>query len=251
MTYIIEKPHAWVLAHPEVELSPSQSTYYRSAVQRLMEGEPLAYVIGEWEFFGLKFLVSQATLIPRPETEVLVEYALEWLENRGNESLVIDIGTGSGCIAVALACNNPDIKVIASDISSSSLTIASRNIDSHGCTDRVYCVQADLVPPISIRATLISANLPYIPTGRLKSLNVYQKEPTEALDGGIDGLSFIRKLLYSLVARVVDGGLILLEIDCYQAKKIKKIAASTYPGAEIFVIKDLAGLDRLVAVHLP
>lgn len=251
LAHILDRPRSWIIAHPEFALSPGESADLESALQRLAQGEPLPYVIGRWEFFGMTFVTSPATLIPRPETELLVEYALEWLATSRRHSLVADVGTGTGCIAVALACNSQNVKVIASDISVQALRVARQNIEQYGCTERISCVQADLLPPVSVPFNLIMANLPYIPTEILQTLAVYRKEPTAALDGGIDGLHFIRRLLDSALSRIAPGGLILMEIDPSQAETLQTTLLHKIPAADIKIVQDLAHFDRLVAVHIP
>jgi release factor glutamine methyltransferase len=251
LAHVLDRRRSWVIAHPDFELSSEESADLESALQRLAQGEPLPYVIGQWEFFGMTFILSPAVLIPRPETELLVEYALAWLDTSGRQSLAADVGTGTGCIAVALACNNRNVRVIASDISIQALQVACQNIERHNCTERISCVQADLLPPVSVPFDLILANLPYIPTGILPTQAVYRKEPTVALDGGIDGLHFIRKLIDLALPRIAPGGLILMEIDPSQAESVQTALHQKIPAAEIKIVQDLAHLDRMVAVHIP
>jgi len=247
--HVLDRPRAWVSAHPEFEPSADESARLESALQRLTKGEPLPYVIGQWEFFGLDFYVSPATLIPRPETELLVEYALQWLGKSRRKMLAADIGTGCGCIAVALSRNDLCVSVIASDISFQALKVASRNVERHGCAGRISCIQADLIPPVSVPFDLIVANLPYIPTGVLRNLAVYGKEPDAALDGGTDGLFVIRRMIDSALSCIAPGGLILLEIDPSQADSIQADLLQKLPTADVRILRDLAHHDRLVAVQ--
>ena len=253
---------AWILAHPEVELSAEQGQAFEASGLRLELGEPLPYVLGHWEFYGLQFDVNPAVLIPRPESEFLVEAALAWLRERRPPSagwLAADVGCGSGCIAVALAKHAPDLRVIASDVSFPALEVAAQNVTRHGLAGRVACVQADLLPPLAASVDLVCANLPYIPTETLGGLGLSRWEPVLALDGGADGLDRIRGLLEQLAARpslLVAGGLALLEIEASQgecalklAERALGLAGQAFPQAEIRLLKDLAGRDRCLRIQ--
>jgi release factor glutamine methyltransferase len=245
------KPRAWILAHPEANLSLDQERSLEDALRRLEDGEPLPYVLGHWEFYGLDFVVTPATLIPRPETELMVEEALYWLRGRPGRHWALEVGTGSGCISIALAVNAPGLGILASDISLDALQIAGRNARQHGVAQRLLYVQADLIPPTHRHFDLICANLPYIPTDQLKLLPVSQQEPWQALDGGPDGLDAIRRILQAVPPRLAPDGLLLLEIEASQGKAAHELAQATFPGAEVRVLADLAGRDRLVKVQLP
>jgi release factor glutamine methyltransferase len=247
---VLGRSRTWVLAHPESEISPEQAVELDEKLARLASGEPLPYVLGEWEFYGLDFEVIPGVLIPRPETELLVDEALGWLKNHPTCRLACDVGTGSGCIAVALAVNIPDLLVLASDISSASLRVAGRNVERHGLRGRVHLVQADLLPGLRGSLDLISANLPYIPTRTLEELQVTKWEPRSALDGGPDGLDLIRRLLEQARARVTSDGLLLLEIEAGQGASAMALAQRMMPEAVASVLADLAGLDRLLKIQI-
>ncbi len=154
---------SWILAHPAALLDEYQLERYETLTRRLESGEPLPYIIGHWEFYGLDFTLSPAVLIPRPETEMLVEHALHWLVEHPARRSILDVGTGSGCIAVSLALNCPDARILASDISLEALLVARQNVLRHGVSDRVQLLQCDLLPPTSLPFDLLCANLPYIP----------------------------------------------------------------------------------------
>ena len=247
----LEKPRAWVISHPEVELSFSENSRFQDGIDSLVEGIPLPYIIGKREFYGLEFIVTPDTLIPRPETELMVELALEWLGKHQGRRSAADVGTGSGCIAVAIAKNSPDVSFIASDISLSALRIARKNSVQHGVNERINFLQADLMSPISHQFDLICANLPYIPSQRLQTLKIHGHEPDTALNGGKDGMDFISKLLVTSSTYTQPGALLLIEIDSSQGRKVQSTAKNLFPYAEISVHTDLAHHDRLVKIQLP
>ena len=247
--HLLRKPRAWVISHPEVILTDSQVLDLESLLLRLERGEPLAYVLGEWEFYGLKFFTDEAVLIPRPETELLVEEALRWLDAHPHRRRALDVGTGSACIAVALAANRPDLRLLACDISRPALSTASRNIHRHALEDRISLVQADLLTPTAARFDLICANLPYIPSQKLETLRVLEWEPRLALDGGFDGLDAIRRLLAEAPSRVALGGLVLLEVEAGQGLAAIAAARQSFPSGEVSLLPDLAGNDRLLKIQ--
>ncbi len=216
---------------------------------RLESGEPLPYVLQRWEFFGLDFSLSPQVLIPRPETELLVEQALVWLEANPDRRSALDVGTGSGCIALALAVNSPELHIIGSDISSGALEQAQKNLCRYELQARVGFVRADLFPPLNQPVDLICANLPYIPALELSRLKVSRWEPRLALDGGPDGLNLIRRFLGQAPACLAQGGLLLMEIEASQGPAVMKLARQSFPGFEIALLQDLAGKDRLVRIQ--
>jgi release factor glutamine methyltransferase len=249
LAFALKKSRTWILAHPETEISPQQQGALSQLLLKLQGGMPLAYLTGKQEFFGLSFMVSPAVLIPRPETELLVEQGLAWLKSRERPIRAADIGTGSGCIAVTLAHHLPELRVDAVDISMAALHIAQANARLHHVSNRVGYLQADLLSALKTTYDLICANLPYIPSETVKNLPVARYEPLVALDGGIDGIIFIRRLLTQAQEFIKPGGAILLEIEYRQGKFISEIAQGVLPGCKIQIHKDLAGLDRLVEIQ--
>jgi release factor glutamine methyltransferase len=213
-------------------------------------------VLGHREFFGLDLEITPDVLIPRPETELMVERAIKWLRAAPERRTVADVGTGSGCISVAIAKNIPDAKVIATDISRPVLDVAHRNARRHSIRKRIDFIQCDLLPPhpnplpTDLHFDLICANLPYIPTGTLQSLTIYGLEPTLALDGGADGLDIVRRLLSLSPEWLAPKGMILLEIDASQGMSVVSLAYDAFDNAEIYLHQDLAGHDRLVEIML-
>ena len=249
LSHICNKERAWVLAHPELELTTEQQSSLNAVVLRLNSGEPLPYILGHWSFYGLDFKVNAETLIPRPETELMVEEALQWLNAHPEQRSAIDVGTGSGCIAITLAVHIPELQVTGSDISLAALEVASINADKHAVTASLKLVHADLLPANLSSCDLICANLPYIPTRTLEGLDVYNREPSLALDGGPDGLHLIRRLLPQ-AARILDPvGLVLLEIEATQGEAVLSLARAFFPKAQIELLPDLAGHDRLVRIE--
>lgn len=250
LAHVLGQERVWLLAHPEATATPEQVEAFRQAIRKLEQGAPLPYVLGHWEFFGLDFVVTPEVLIPRPETELLVETALEWLHTHRQPSpRILDVGTGSGCIAIVLATRVPEAKVMATDISPKALAVARRNAQAHGVLERVEFVECDLLPDEIPQADIITANLPYIPTETLKTLPIFGREPTLALEGSEpDGLGLIRRLLARLTGEVAAGSLILLEIENRQGAAIQALARQAFPAASIRIQKDLAGLDRLAII---
>ena len=248
MGHVLGQTRTWVLAHPEAHLSFDQEHALRDALIRLEAGQPLAYVLGHWEFYGLNFIVTPDTIIPRPETELLVEQALSWSHTKTKRLRAVDIGTGSGCIAISLALDASNIHVMGCDISLTALQVAKANASTHRVTGKVDFVQCDLLPPVRLQFDLICANLPYIPTETLHSLKVYQREPEMALDGGEDGLGQIRRLLNVAQTALAPGGLLLLEIEASSGAAVHSLACEAFPKADVQVLPDLAGRDRLVSV---
>lgn len=239
---------AWVLGHPERAMADGQSTWLDRAIRRCAEGEPLAYILGWWEFYGRRFLVSPDVLIPRPETESLVERVLDYLRFHPQAREVVDVGTGSGCLAVTVAIEAPAVRVLAVDVSRSALVVARANARAHGVDGRIRWVQGDLLTAFRSRWDVIVANLPYIPRARLAWLEVARHEPIVALDGGEDGLRTVRRLASELAPRLKPGGFAALEIDEGQGRILRPLLAAGLPAAVVKVEADLSGLERFVTV---
>ena len=244
------KSRAWILAHPEFELSDSIKQTIQRDIEQLKNGIPLPYVLGHWEFYGLDFYLTRETLIPRPETELLVENAVNWLNRNQERRWAADLGTGSGCIAISLARTIPTISFVATDISYPALVVARKNADRHEVVERILFIQSDLLPPMSRQFDLICANLPYIPSEILATLKVAKGEPKLALDGGQDGLDLIQRFFEFAPDHTAPGGFLLIEIEASQGPAVSDLASQSFPSAEINVVQDLAGLDRLVTIQL-
>ncbi len=250
LAHVLSRPRAAVLAHLEQELDLVQLAELERMLAQLEEGVPLAYLLGEKEFYGMSFKVTPAVLIPRPETELLVDEALVWLRAKPGRRLAADVGTGSGCIAAALAAQITDLRVLAVDRSRAALRVARENVQRHGLLERVQLLQGDLLSCVAGLFDLVCANLPYIPTGSLGDLPVARREPRLALDGGADGLEHIGRLLADARRWTAPGGLLLLEIESGQGGAALALARRFFYSAAVEVINDLAGHPRLLKIQL-
>ncbi|MCK6566274.1 MAG: peptide chain release factor N(5)-glutamine methyltransferase [Chloroflexi bacterium] len=253
LAHVLDCPRSRLIANLHAPLTPPQIESANHTFARLRTGEPLPYILGHWEFFGLDFDITNDVLIPRPETELLVEKAIDWLKASPERKTVADVGTGSGLIATCIAMNVPDARILATDISHAALKIAKHNAEKFHVHHNIEFVECDLLPQSSIvnrqsKIDLICANLPYIPTQTLKGLPIFRREPTIALDGGEDGLTIIRRLLDLAPARLAPGGRILLEIEATQGSKARALAVEKFPQASIALHQDLAGHDRLLEI---
>jgi release factor glutamine methyltransferase len=257
LAHVTGRPRTWLLAHSATPIEPTQIERLEALVRRLEAGEPLPYVVGHKEFFGLDFELTRDVLIPRPETELLVDRAVNWLGATPGRRRMADVGTGCGCIAISVAASVEDVQVFGTDISLAALRVAARNAQALGVADRIHLVNCDLLPVRQSglngrrRFDVVCANLPYIPTARLRQLPVYGREPLRALDGGPDGLEQIRKLLEVVPEWLATGGLILLEIESSQGPRALSLAYDAFHAASIELRQDLAGHDRLLAIQLP
>jgi release factor glutamine methyltransferase len=248
LAHILKKPRSWVMAHPEILLDNQQQQKLNLSVTRLEKGEALPYIIGHREFYGVDFHLTPDVLIPRPETELLVQRAIDWLNLHPHARKAIDVGTGSGCIGITLAMNIPSLHVRLTDISLLALDVAKENADIFNLSDRLEFQQADLLEGVEGIYDLICANLPYIPSQVLSELPVSKSEPQLALDGGENGIELITRLLDQARNRMAPGGLMLLEIEASQGVVMKSIAEGLYPATKITVHKDLSGRDRCLEI---
>lgn len=254
---VLDKPRTWIAAHRDTPLTDPQIDSAQKAFFRLKAGEPLPYLLGHWEFFGLDFDITKDVLIPRPETELLVEKAISWLQASPERKTVADIGTGSGIIATAIAMHAPQTRILATDISLAALKIAKHNAMKFHAHHRIDFLLCDLLPqhidplPTDSHFDLICANLPYIPTRTLHQLPIYGREPTLALDGGADGLDLYRRLLKIAPDWLAPGGMMLLEIEASQGTGALSLAYDTFDQVTLHLHQDLAGHDRLLEIMLP
>jgi len=222
-------------------------------VGRRMSRQPLPYILGRREFYGLELVVTPAAMIPRQETELLVELALEWLASHPGPRLVVDVGTGCGAIALAVARHaQEEVRVVATEVSPPALALAWHNAHRLGLAGRVQMVLADLLSPLRGPIDLVVANLPYVPTADLASAPPELRwEPRVALDGGPDGLRLVARLLSQLPSRLAPGGAALLELAPQQVDKAMTLARRHLPTARLHLHHDLAGLPRALFLHLP
>jgi release factor glutamine methyltransferase len=235
-----------LFAHPERQLSAAEDQRFRELVERRSHGEPVAYLRGFKEFYGLRFAVDPRVLIPRPETETLVDAARERIAGRA--LTVVDVGTGSGAIAVAIAAHEPTVHVTATDSSRDALAVAEANALANGVADRVELRQGDLLAPVTGAADIVCANLPYLTddsvdywVGERASLAF---EPREAVLAGGDGLSLIRRFVADLPRVLAPRGVVFVECDPPQSGAVVHLLGSAGLRGEIR--RDLAGTERVV-----
>lgn len=249
--HVLGLERADLLARPETPLSSAQAATLEGLLARRLQRKPLAYVLGSREFHGLDFSVTPAVMVPRPETETIVDKALAWARARPDAITVADVGTGSGCIAVSLAVHLPDARLLATDVSPAALAVAEENARRHGVAARVRLLSGHLLQPLPVPVDLIVANLPYIPSGRIDSLQpeVRDYEPRQALDGGPDGTDLLRPLLRQAGAYLRPGGALMLEIDEEQGATMAEAARIAFPSAAVRVLPDLSGRDRVLVVQ--
>ncbi|MCU0463815.1 MAG: peptide chain release factor N(5)-glutamine methyltransferase [Anaerolineae bacterium] len=251
MAKVLGVSRAHVLAHPERPLSDEEHARFTALIHRRLKGEPVAYLLGRRAFYDREFTVTPAVLIPRPETEDLLERALASPQAARPGGVAVDVGTGSGALAVTFAALRPHMQVYATDISPEALAVARLNAEQHGAA--VTFFEGDLLAPFiehGLQVDLIMANLPYIDSAVVPTLEVSQHEPVLALDGGPDGLELVRRLLEQAPSVIRPGGLMLLEIGYDQGARTAALVQQTFPYAHVAVIPDLAGLDRVVKVNL-
>lgn len=245
---------------PERALTSAEAERLRHVVSRRLDREPAAYILGQCEFYGIDFYVESHTLIPRPETELLVETVVELaghISGRGEQITIADIGTGCGAIAISLALALPQAKIYATDISASALKVAEVNCRRHSVTGQVELLQGNLIEPLPGAVNLIVANLPYVRDCEFPDLSpeIREHEPTIALAGGRDGLGKIREMLEQIRLKgdVLLGdrsGYVLLEIGQGQAETIISLVGGYFPRASIELIPDLGGIERVAKVGL-
>ena len=273
LSKILKKPRAWILSHPESKPTKLQITKYKLQISQRCQGVPLAYLTGEKEFYGLNFKVNKHVLIPRPETEMMVDLIVDrksW--NVDRKTIIIDVGTGSGCIIISIAKaltsaqfpisppgEDPpradNFQFLATDISKPALTVARKNANLHGVKDIIKFKTGNLLEPLypdlrsAIRDTRITicANLPYLTPKDFRESPTIKKEPKTALIGGSDGLKYYRELFKQVrsVIRHPSSVIIMCEIDPSQVKKIRQMAKSLLPEFEVSIEKDLAGKARI------
>ncbi len=251
LAHLLKTERCTLYVNSAQDLSDALALAYSKLIQRRLRHEPTAYITGHKEFFGLDFEVNQHTLIPRPDTELLVEKAIELAASLPEPCLMADIGTGCGAIAVALATNLPRLKVYATDISAAALETARTNCRRYDLEGRVTLLRGNLLEPLPEPVHLIVANLPYIKESDFAAImpEISQFEPRLALCGGPDGLQLIRELVSQTKGKLISGGALLLEIGCDQAEAVTSIVKRYLPQADVGVLQDLSGLDRVVVVR--
>jgi len=224
---------------------------YASLIERRGAREPLAYIVGRQEFWGLSFAVSPAVLIPRRETELIVEAALELFPEPDRSLLAADVCTGSGCVAVALACQRRSASIAATDISSAALEVARQNAACHGVADRVQLHRSDLLEDLDGSFDLIVCNPPYVADRDRRGLQpeVRDHEPDVALFGGADGFDLVERLVTSVPSRLRSGGYLLFEFGLGQDDRVESLVAATASLTLLELRRDLQGIARTAVVH--
>ncbi len=228
-------------------LTPEQEETFWQLVKRTLHGEPVAYITGHREFFGLDFYVDQRVLIPRPESELLVETAINLAKSHVTSSIA-DIGTGCGAIAISLALELPQARIYATDISAPALEVALLNCKKHGVENMVRLLKGNMLDPLPEPVDIIVANLPYVKDSELHPNNPISFEPRLALSGGMDGLNKIRELCRQINDNLRPSGHLLLEIGVGQARGVTDLLHGLFSSGEIEVKKDLNGIDRVVCL---
>lgn len=270
--HALDRDRTWLYTNPECTLDPATAEKYFALIRRRAAGEPTQYLTGKQEFWALEFEVTPAVLIPRPETEHIIEVALERLGERGikinmktgasSPTLhIADVGTGSGCIAVALARELPHAEIIATDISAPALEVARRNAARHQVSGQIKFLETDLLENVSLspRATshsplyfdLIASNPPYISRSEAESLptEVRDHEPHSALFGGTSGVEIYARLIAQSGAMLRPGGILVLELGYDSASAVRKMLHDEHRWANISVTNDLAGIPRIIAAE--
>ena len=256
---------ATFFASLEHEPSVSDANSFERFVERRIVGEPLAYITGHREFYGLDFVVTPDVLVPRQETEMLVEAVLQFAKGRltpspfkeegwgedGGDLTIADIGTGSGAIAIALGHSLPDAIVNATDISPDALRVADTNRRKHGVEDRVHIQQGDLFDALDGPMDVIVSNPPYLSSKEVGVLpSDVQHEPMTALSAGLDGMDVLRRLIESTPSYLNPGGLLVVEIDPRRFDSVMALTAAVFDDSELSLVRDHAGLPRMVTVSL-
>ncbi|MDD5457820.1 MAG: peptide chain release factor N(5)-glutamine methyltransferase [Phycisphaerae bacterium] len=257
LSYVLKVGRIELYTSFDRAVAPETLGQLRDLVKRAAGGEPVAYLTGRTEFYSLSLEVNRDCLIPRPETELLVERAIEFLRLRDGEQAVCDLCTGCGCIAVAIAKNFPRAKVIATDICSAALETAAKNVAKYGLSDKIKLLCGDLFSPLiehldKSRFDLIVCNPPYISEAEFAELgsNVRDYEPKTALYGGIDGLDIYRRLIAVAADHLKSGGAIMVEIGYQQGPAVRQMLEKQKLFSQVVVEKDFSDNDRIVRARL-
>ncbi|MFH1427124.1 MAG: peptide chain release factor N(5)-glutamine methyltransferase [Patescibacteria group bacterium] len=263
LSHIIKKPREYILAHSEKLLTKPQHTHYTKCISRRLKGEPIAYIMGQKQFYGYDFIVNKNVLIPRPETELMVDEALNLITHNSQPITLIDVGTGSGCIIISLLKKSKaqnlksKIQFYAIDISKPALSIAYKNARLHKVSNKIKIFHGNLLVPVMKNSLftihrsqfIILANLPYLTPKQTKQSPTIKFEPKLALSAGKDGLKYFRILFkqIKIMQKIFSAsGYVLCEIDPSQKPKIIKLIKNILPKAIIKIKKDLKGHDRLI-----
>ena len=245
LRHTLKIPRAQLYANPNPRLTPEQEATFRALVRRRLNNEPLAYITQSREFYGLNFYVDHRVLIPRPETELLVEETLKSAQNHPSPTIA-DVGTGSGVIAISLALNLPQARIYATDISKPAIEVARLNAQKHEVNHRIEFLEGNLLEPLPGPVDLVVANLPYVTGQELAKTKELGSEPQVALYGGRDGLDKIRELASQLKDKLKPQGSLLLEIGLGQKEPVTGLLKGYFEKAEIEVTADLSDIERVL-----
>lgn len=254
LAHILDKERGWLFAHYDQALTEEEAENFAELVARRAAAEPVAYLVGHREFYGLDLVVDRRVLIPRPETELLVDAVLDHIDSRSNQNVrMVDVGTGSGAVAVAVAANCPTVEIYAVDLSPAALDVAHENVERHDSRGQITLLQSDLLSALPHKVDIVAANLPYITSGDYPNLmaDVRDYEPRLALEAGPEGLDLIERLLDQAPDHLHPGGVLFLEIGADQGKGVLQLVERLLPQAQhIGMRQDYHGYDRLVVVGL-
>jgi release factor glutamine methyltransferase len=255
LAHVLGVGRSWLFAHFEYALDEAQANQFTELIARRVKHEPVAYLIGRKEFYGIELQVDGRVLIPRPETEMLVDAVLVLAANANPEPLTVaDVGTGSGAIALAVAANAENARIFALDVSKDALAVAAANTAKLDARSQVTLLHGDLLSPLPHSVDVIVANLPYVTRADYRTLDadVRKYEPQLALEGGEQGLDVIARLLHAVPSRLCPGGSVILEIGYNQGPATLDLVADILPQARhADVHKDYQGRDRMVTFSLP
>ena len=254
LAHILDKERGWLFAHYDQALTEEEAESFAELVARRADAEPVAYLVGHRDFYGLDLVVDRRVLIPRPETELLVEAVSDHIDSRTNQNVrMVDVGTGSGAVAVAVAANCPSAQIYAVDLSPAALEVAQENVQRHDSRGQITLLQSDLLAALPQKVDIVAANLPYITSGDYPNLmaDVRDYEPRLALEAGPEGLDLIERLLDQAPDHLRPGGVLFLEIGADQGKGVLQLVERLLPQAQhIGVRQDYHGYDRLVVIGL-
>ena len=259
LSHVLKKERIFLYVHFDQPMEAAELAAYKDCIKRRVQHQPVAYITGHKEFMGLDFRVTPATLIPRPDTEILVEAVLQRLKagTEAEGSMIADIGTGSGAICLSLLNYLPRLQAVTVDISPEALAVAEENARELGLSERIEFMQGDMLEPLkeqsarfSGRLAAIVSNPPYIPRVDIAGLapDVRAFEPIGALDGGEDGLDFYRRLLAEGAEFLQGDGFLAMEAGIHQAQQLKALAESLPQWGRCEIIRDLAGIERVVVL---
>lgn len=250
LSYVLKKSKEFILTNPEFKITKQQQNKYIALIKRRQKSEPVAYLTGEKEFYGLKFIVNKNVLIPRPETELLIEEAKKFINDQ--KLTIVDVGCGSGAIAITLKKYLPKNKLIATDISQAAINVAKKNSNLNKV--KVEFIKTDLIKNIKEKIDVIVANLPYVPEEEKKIKNVFSAplkyEPAKALYAGKYGLDLYEKLFKQINKLNIKPKILFCEIGSTYTDKVKNLSKKYFPKSNIEIKKDLCGKNRLMIIKI-